>query len=474
VTATTGLLGLGPILEADEPALGNNHFRQVSPPGTNVFEMEPFNGFLYVGAGDDARGYSVLKTDATGLPPYDFIPVVTDGAFRGATMKSVVSMHPFRGRLYVGSAGWWPRPLACELIRINPDDTWDLVVGNPRRTPTGDKVPLSGLPDGFGNPFNAHVWRMHDHEGVLYVGTNDASWSLRVLPGVEAFSKGEFGFDLYASANGRDWHQITRDGFGHPSAFGLRTFASWQRRLFVGTADEVAGAQVWVGRTANPATGGPTASGIGGTAEGGDASSEPPEGVEAERHGGATVLSWDRSSGALRFHVFRAAHWSNRAVGVPELAGDAWIPGPFTEIGTTSQAFFRDPAAAPGVRYAYYVKTEGRRGEFSIPSNTAIAPPITPPVTFRRMDTALRGLARRGSLDAALPRLLAAGWAAALRGDHPRARRWLQALQTRVGTPGAHPDPLAAEDLELMVTRLIRRVGLAQAGLIPVWDVLGH
>src|SRR5205807_10538582 len=170
---------------------------------------------------------------------------------------------------------------------------------------------------------------------------------------------------------------------------------------------------------------------------------------------------------ARRFNVFRAAHWSSRAVGVPELAGDAWIPGPFTEIGTTSQAFFRDPAAAPGVQYAYYVKTEGRRGEFSIPSNTAIAPPITPPVTFRRMDTALRGLARRGSLDAALPRLLAAGWAAALRGDHPRARRWLQALQTRVGTPGAHPDPLAAEDLELMVTRLIRRVGLAQAGLIP-------
>jgi hypothetical protein len=46
--------------------------------------------------------------DATGPPPYSLTPVVTDGTGRGATMASVVSMHVFGGRLYVGSAGWYP------------------------------------------------------------------------------------------------------------------------------------------------------------------------------------------------------------------------------------------------------------------------------------------------------------------------------------------------------------------------------
>jgi hypothetical protein len=49
-----------------------------------------------------------------------------------------------------------------EIIRINPDDTWDLVVGPPRAMPLLNggvewKYPLSGLNAGFGHTLNDHA-----------------------------------------------------------------------------------------------------------------------------------------------------------------------------------------------------------------------------------------------------------------------------------------------------------------------------
>jgi len=247
VTASTSLLGDGMILEATSPAEGNDHFRQVSLPDLKAFELAVFNDFLYVGAGDATRGYSVWKTDATGTPPYRFLPVVTDGAGRERQVVSVVSMHPFQGRLYVGSNGWYPQQiLRSELIRINPDDTWELVVGRRRQTSQGEKIPISGLMDGFGNPFNVHFWRMQEHEEALYLGTNDASWGLDMLPRLDRLIRAEYGFDLWMSVNGKDWGQITANGFGDKFNFGARTFASTPFGLFLGSANHVSGTEVWL------------------------------------------------------------------------------------------------------------------------------------------------------------------------------------------------------------------------------------
>lgn len=247
VTATHGLLGYGVILEAEEPAAGNNRFRQVSPPDIHVFELAVFNGFLYVGAYDATQGYTVWKTDAAGTPPYQFSPVVTHGAGRGTVVQSVVSMHAFQGRLYVGSNGLFPRLLPpCELIRINPDDSWELVIGNPRRTSQGTKTPISGLPDSFGNPLISHFWRMQEHAGALYLGTNDASAWFQVPPRVEARMNHEYGCDLWRSEDGEKWMQVTRDGFGDKRNFGVRTLVSTPFGLFVGTANHVSGTEVWL------------------------------------------------------------------------------------------------------------------------------------------------------------------------------------------------------------------------------------
>ena len=62
-------------------------------------------------------------------------PIVTDGAGRGQTVTSVVSMHVFKGRLYVGSSGWYNEegsPVS-EIIRIDRAGRWQVVTGAPGR-----------------------------------------------------------------------------------------------------------------------------------------------------------------------------------------------------------------------------------------------------------------------------------------------------------------------------------------------------
>jgi hypothetical protein len=256
VSASPSMTGDGFVLEASTPALGDNSFRQVTASSLHVYELNVFNGNLYIGAGDQAAGYSVWRTNATGVPPYTLTPVVTGGAGRGSTMASVVSMHVFNNRLYVGAAAWYPTlDLACEMIRINPDDSWQVVVGNARLTPNGLKFPISGLPDGFGNPYNAHIWRIEDHQGVLYAGTNDDSGGLAGIPVVNLLPAlaNQYGFDLFSSADGQYWTLITQNAFGSMYDFGCRSITSTPVGLFLGSTNYAQGTGVWLGTGAGAA-----------------------------------------------------------------------------------------------------------------------------------------------------------------------------------------------------------------------------
>ena len=148
-------------------------------------------------------------------------------------------MAPFKGRLYIGASGWHQGTLpASELIRLDRRGRWQVVVGAARTDAAGvTRAPLSGLPDGFGNPYNTHFWRMSVSRGALYLGTNDASWSVPEL-GAEA------GFDLYGSCDGRSWWTATRDGYGDGLDFGVRTLTPSPAGLFLGTTNHVQGTTV--------------------------------------------------------------------------------------------------------------------------------------------------------------------------------------------------------------------------------------
>ncbi|MGH8058348.1 MAG: hypothetical protein ACREOH_14115, partial [Candidatus Entotheonellia bacterium] len=139
------------VFETADPYKG--HWTMVSeagfgdPNNLSVNEMAAFNGCLYAGTLNPNRGFQVWKTNARGEPPYAWRQIIEDGAYRGPASAGAVSMYVFGETMYVGSGlqrlgrghpdTYGPFP--GELIRIYPDDTWDLVVGTQRFTPQGFK-----------------------------------------------------------------------------------------------------------------------------------------------------------------------------------------------------------------------------------------------------------------------------------------------------------------------------------------------
>jgi nucleoside-diphosphate-sugar epimerase len=252
------------IMRSADPAGGR--WEAACPPGfddpTNmgVFEMAEFEGHLYAGTFNE-QGYQVWKTPATGDAPNQWTRVVTDGAHRGPQNEIAMSMCVFDGALYVGSGiqnGGYDRvrkvgPAAPELIRIRPDDSWDLVIGKERNTPQGRKRPLSGIGPGFGNPFAGYFWRMVVHDGWLYLTTFDwgvflplagnPSVTARVLMrryGAEELASRAGGFEMWRTRDGIEWSPVTTNGFGNPYNYGGRTLVSTGGGLLVGTANPFA------------------------------------------------------------------------------------------------------------------------------------------------------------------------------------------------------------------------------------------
>jgi hypothetical protein len=409
VTATPGLTGDGAIFEVERPwSPRHARFRQITPSRVAVFEVERFNGALYAGTGDRLRGYGVYRVTRA-RSRYRLEPIVRHGAGRGQTVTSVVSMHVFKRRLYVGASGWYneeSNPVS-EIIRIDRAGAWQVVAGPPR-TVRGQRVgPISGLGDGFNNVFAAHFWRMATYRGEIVVGTNDwayltvvaypdlAPWAVDL---VEFVLRGEMGFDLWASCDGVNWRAITRDAFGgNRYDFGARNLVPADGRLFVGSANHAQGTKVWAYR-ANDCTGRAMAA-----APANRTRPAIPQALMTDVQEQGTVLSW-RSAAAVgtRYRVMRATYTdvplglSRPAampngfplegalprVDAPRATGSGAAELPMTKgfipIGTTRERVFVDRTARRGGRYAYQVVAEAPSGARSGPSNMQVVPDPRP------------------------------------------------------------------------------------------------
>jgi hypothetical protein len=422
VTASGGLTGDGVILEVKAPWSAAPTYKQISPQTMAVFEVETFNGHLYAGAGDARTGYSVWRTDAAGTPA-TFTPIVTAGAGRGTGVTSVVSMKKYQGRLYVGASGWYSTPFpASELIRINADDSWSLVVGNARTTDDGQfRYPLSGLPDGFGSPFNAHFWRMEPFDNGLYLGTNDWSYTLRTVPGLGDLLSPLFGFDVYGSCDGQFWWTVTTNAFDDGLFnFGARTLSSTSAGIFLGSTNHAQGTSVWRYAGGSPCS---TARSVTASEAAG---TQVPTSLMASDEACGTALGWDPSPGATKYVIERAPY-AERAVAAdlqsppplpngfrPELLPPAVasspagppsslsIPGSFVPVGTSTGTSFVDRHATPGARYLYRVVALRAAGVRSQPSNIVAVPAQAPQPTIERVRADVRRLAEREDLNPAV------------------------------------------------------------------------
>lgn len=225
----------------------------------SLIECMAWGDHLYVSTGNN-KGFQLWRSTCEGTPPYHWEQVLKDGCGRGALNQGGTSLYPFKNALYIGSGiqrGGVDRenkigPAGAELIRLNEDLSWDLIVGDARDTPDGRREPRSGRYAGFDQYFNGYFWRMCEHDGWLYLGTfewstvlgyiNRSRWPTvmsnliaRVSP--QTILEYGSGFDLYRSRDGDNWVPVTTNGMGNPYNMGLRTFASTPYGLFFGTAN---------------------------------------------------------------------------------------------------------------------------------------------------------------------------------------------------------------------------------------------
>jgi hypothetical protein len=404
------IFGQGSLIASANPSQGDNAWFLAEPAGMLFYELAVFNGWLYLGGFDPTNGYAVFKTQALGAPPYPLIQVVPPGA--GLTVrpsKSVVSMFVHNGRLYVGTATF------AEMIRINADDTWDLVMGSPRVDPvTGQmKYPTSNLDAGFGETLNDHVWYQDDPYNFMYAGTYHATTGSRNDPVFGPLLAHNLGAQLFRTPD--DWYYspVTLNGFSNPADpfggkfdYGIRTMKSTPYGMFLGTANDYYGTEIFrAPRGSFPLVDSP------GNLE-----------VEPARTGGA-LLSWLPSVRAITYQIWRAPI-------LPILLRDdanfeGWngisgnkipdtIVGQYQQIATTTDKVFLDysvpvgslsAGCAPGSipscgRYIYYVVGVGLNSAVSQPSNMVTFPLLEPSVTFAQALNYVSVLAQRHRFNA--------------------------------------------------------------------------
>ncbi len=503
VTASSGLTGDGVILRVNNPDSANPTFTQISPPSFQTFELQVYNGQLYAGNGSSTNtGYSVYRSDASSDTP-TWTPVVLNGAGLGGGITSVVSMGVYRNQLYVGASGWYNTLFpASELITIYPNDQWDLVAGTPRVYNGVTKYPISGLPNGFGNPFNAHFWRMDVFDGGLYIGTNDWSYSLQDVPVVSTLLQSQFGFDLWGTCDGRYFSPVTQNAFGSgPDNFGARTMVDTPFGNFIGSANHSQGTTIYQSTQGaatcggqQPSSGafqlaarGHTAAHAAATASASSVAA-PPKQVLTDVQRCGTVVSWRRSPGAIRYEVLRSTAGTFNVprprrlllpggtvpdVPPPGSTGEAdmAINGPPTVIATTSALDYVDRGAPAGSQYEVIAESAG--GQSSAPSNLAVAPSPLAPAAFSTVGAALKpavgGLASAASVGSST--LLHEAQVRWFSGDRTGAITALTQLQRTLDTSATASragDTGSRADLNDAVSRLTRKLqyaGLAcQAG----------
>jgi len=292
------------------------------PANSGVLSLESFNGYLYAGTQNVVSGYEVFRSDAQSPnhPSLGAWTLIVENGAGDMMNKWGSTMVVFKDRLYVGSSslpftadppGLAP-PKGFELIRIDIDDSWELIIGDyfprdPHPDDPGFRLPRSGWPGGFGNFLNFYCWSLEEDNGVLYLGTFDASSFLRFLPIAELVELPELqdfiafiedqreqivaaleqviglleelgvdedyiesferllaafqsepidweevwqvltfyftGADLWKTEDGIRWQPVTLNGFNNPDNYGLRNMLH-VNPLFIGTANPFAGLEI--------------------------------------------------------------------------------------------------------------------------------------------------------------------------------------------------------------------------------------
>jgi hypothetical protein len=246
------------------------------PANSSVRGMTEWRGQLWVGT-VNSLGAQLWRHDGA-----TWTQIARDG-LTGPDNDAFADLLVWRDHLYVGT---WNDEHGAEIHRFD-GTTWEALVGGTASVPAGFGDPndtgifslvefegaiyastrnfITGfsvwrsfddgaswqrvVDDGFSDPRQRYGWRLHVHQGQLFLGT----WVMTT--GDDAF---RVGGRLYRSRDGATWVEevgpfgsLAPPGFADDLNYGLRSLATYQDALFVGTAQcffcdfPVTGAEVW-------------------------------------------------------------------------------------------------------------------------------------------------------------------------------------------------------------------------------------
>lgn len=272
-------------IELDPEMAGFN--AEKNPQGF-IYNIASFNGHIYVST-SNPNGIQLWRTRGIEPKLNDWI-MIADKGFGDESNTWSLSMTVFKNHLYLSATTELPKgylfPRGSDIIRIDRNDKWELVVGGkaliPSETINGTRnKSLSGYDGGFSNPLNLYIWQMKEFKNELYVTTLDHGVNLQLI--LEIFilnrdaikkympniggvngdidglikklqisisemdkNKYSYGFDMFKSHDGIKFSSVFLDGLGNKDNYGGRIlFIDSQNQLYIGTANPYEGCEVW-------------------------------------------------------------------------------------------------------------------------------------------------------------------------------------------------------------------------------------
>ena len=224
---------------SDDPASGT--WERACEPGfsdsgnISITSMTEFNGSLYVALLNPTGGFQLWRTTTDDNAPYSWKQVISQGAQRYTQNPGVLSMATFDGALYLGTGPFdtavdssKDNIAAAELIQVFPDDSWDIVVGSPRFSPTGLKVPMAAMGPGFDSRKNTRITAMAEHQGRLYVTTSGAGQVDRTLSN---------SYRLWSTADGEEWSAVSTGNPDTRNALTVRVMITTPENLLLASSE---------------------------------------------------------------------------------------------------------------------------------------------------------------------------------------------------------------------------------------------
>ncbi|MBK1649995.1 hypothetical protein [Rhabdochromatium marinum] len=168
------------------------------------------SGQLYLALKDREAGFSLLSADLQSRRLHDH-PVLARGAERYLHNAEIFALTTLNDKLFLaaGTPATARTPDSAyfdyqgfELLQVDPSSgDWEILVGVPRPSPAGLKLPLSALGPSLNTRQTGATWRrewqlLHAQAGCLLLATSD-----------------EDGLRLWYSYNGIDWQSIATDAF---------------------------------------------------------------------------------------------------------------------------------------------------------------------------------------------------------------------------------------------------------------------